>query len=157
MSVRLSINPSVCLSVCVQTAAKPKCPKEKHPVPHKKRSPAPIRSRSLLHNLSSNTSKCSLTADKDPYAFDSEDEVPDLPAEKPAANRGKTKPGRKWHEEEEEQLPRVREKKRVYSNKVCSTGEKDLTHAWTILHSLIAPLWLFLFYASLAGKVPALI
>ena len=130
MCICVCVYVCVCVCVCVQvqTAAKPKYPKEKHPGPHKKhRSPAPGLSRSLVHNLSANTSKCSSTMDKDPYAFDSEDEVPDLPA----ATKGKKNPGRKWHEEEEE-LPRVREKKRVYSNKVCNTGTKNRTHARSI-------------------------
>ena len=107
--------------VCVQKAAKPRYPKEKHQGIHKKPTPpAPVLSRSLLHNLSANTSKGSLAMDKDPYAFDSEDEVPDLPL---TVSKGRKIPGRKWHEEEEEEkLPRVKEKKRVYSNKVCYTG-----------------------------------
>ena len=109
------------ICVCVQKAAKPRYPKEKHQGLHKKPTPpAPVLSRSLLHNLSANTSKGSLAMDKDPYAFDSEDEVPDLPL---TVSKGRKIPGRKWHEEEEEEKsPRVREKKRVYSNKVCYTG-----------------------------------
>ena len=155
--------------VCVQKAAKPRYPKEKHQGLHKKPTPpAPVLSRSLLHNLSANTSKGSLAMDKDPYAFDSEDEVPDLPL---TVSKGRKIPGRKWHEEEEEEkLPRVREKKRVYSNKVCYTGTPLNKEGFYInyvymdqfcIPSIFPPLWYVvvkvLFVLPFAGKSPTLI